>query len=108
MGQKPDQSDPTTLTQQPPGTAAGRVESFMRIPMTSRHAWCTASHNDADKSYLDDLLALGEHLTACQQVHRHLITLHGAASLMHGFVAARFFTTLVALAALFVMGYWLL
>jgi hypothetical protein len=79
----------------------------MRISMTPRHAWCTASHNDAAKYCLNDTLALGEHLTACQQMHHHLMTLHGAAMCAHGFVTARFFTTLVALTALSVLGYWL-
>jgi hypothetical protein len=80
----------------------------MRIPKTQRHAWCTASHNDAAKSSLNDMRALGEHLTACPQVHRHLLTLRAAAAFTHGFVATRFVTTLVALIALFRLGYWLL
>ena len=80
----------------------------MHIPTTPRHAWCTTSHSDAAKSSPSDMLALGEHLTACPQVHRHLMTLRGAAAFTHGFVATRFISTLVALAALFGLGYWLL
>lgn len=80
----------------------------MHIPMTPRHAWCTASHNDAANSSPADMLSLGEHLTACPQVHRHLMSLRGVAAFTHGFVTTRFVSTLVALAALFGLGYWLL
>ena len=79
----------------------------MPNPMTQRHTWCTTSHSDAANSSRSDLLTLGEHLSACPQVHRHLLALHGAAASAHGFVASRFVTTLVALAVLFGLAYWL-
>ena len=81
----------------------------MQHPTTTpRHAWCTASRSDASKSSGTDLLVLGEHLSTCPQMHRHLMTLQGAAQTIHGFVATRFVTTLVVVAALFGVGYWLL
>ena len=51
---------------------------------------------------------LGKHLSACPQMHRHLMTLHGVAASIHGFVATRFVTTLVVMALLFGFGYWVL
>lgn len=73
-----------------------------------RHDWCTASRSDASKSSGTDLRALGEHLSACPQMHRHLMTLHSVAESIHGFVATRFVTTLVVVALLFGGGYWML
>jgi hypothetical protein len=73
-----------------------------------RHDWCTASCSDATQSCGTDLLVLGEHLSACPQMHRHLLTLHGVAQSIHGFVATRFVSTLVVVAVLFGLGYWLL
>lgn len=75
---------------------------------TQRHAWCTASRSDANKSSSTDLLVLGNHLSACPQMHRHLLTLQAVAVSIHGFVATRFMTTLVIVAVLFGLGYWLL
>lgn len=80
----------------------------MHTPMTHPHAWCTASRSDVAKSSGTDLLLLGEHLNACPQIHRHLMTLQGAAQSIHGFVATRFMTTLVVAAIFFGLGYWAL
>ncbi|WP_296494718.1 hypothetical protein [Rhodoferax sp.] len=75
---------------------------------TPRQDWCTASRSDASKSSGTDLLVLGEHLSACPQVHRHVMALHGVATAIDGFVATRFVTTLVVVALLFGFGYWAL
>lgn len=75
---------------------------------TPRHVWHTASHSDAAKSSGTDLLLLGEHLNACPQLHRHLLTLHRVAESVHGFVATRFVTTLVVMIVLFGFGYRML
>lgn len=75
---------------------------------TPRHAWCTASRSDANKSSSTDLLVLEDHLSACPQMHRHLLTLHEVAASIHGFVATRFVTTVVIVAGLFGLGYWML
>jgi hypothetical protein len=53
-------------------------------------------------------LVLGEHMSACPQLHRHLMTLHGVVESIHGFVATRFITTLVVVAVVVGFGYWLL
>ena len=80
----------------------------MLNPMPPRQAWCTASRSDTSKSSGTDLLVLGEHLSACPQLHRHLMTLHGVVESIHGFVATRFITTLVVVAVVVGFGYWLL
>jgi len=87
---------------------AGMELCMHRTTSTPRHSWCTASRSDASKSSGTDLLALGEHLSACPQMHRHLMTLQGVALSIHGFVATRFVTTLVVVALLFGFGYWAL
>ncbi|MDO9164820.1 MAG: hypothetical protein Q7U13_01810 [Rhodoferax sp.] len=62
--------------------------------------WSTASFGDnADTSPME-LSALGEHLDLCQGSRGRLFGLHCFAQSMHGFVAARFVTTLVVAALL--------
>jgi hypothetical protein len=62
--------------------------------------WSTASFGDnADTSPME-LSALGEHLDLCRGSRERLFGLHCAAQTMHGFVAARFVTTLVVAALL--------
>lgn len=78
------------------------------LTSTPRQAWCTASRSDASKSSSTDLLVLCEHLSACPQMHRHLMALHGVATAIAGFVATRFVTTLVVVALLIGFGYWAL
>jgi len=80
----------------------------MHSPTNTRHAWCTAAHSDSATSARTDLLALGEHLNACPQLHRHLMTLHGATEVMNGFVATRFVSTLLVLALVIGLGAWML
>ena len=75
---------------------------------TARHTWCTAAHGDNAKSAGADLTALGEHMSSCPQLHRHLLRLHGATEAMNGFVATRFVSTLLVLAVLIGLGSWLL
>lgn len=80
----------------------------MYQPTAPRHAWCTAAHSDATACFHADVVSLGLHLNACPQIHRHLLTLQQASISVHGFVATRLVTTLVVVAALMVLGYWLL
>jgi hypothetical protein len=80
----------------------------MPSPKTARHTWCTAAHGDIAKSAGADLTALGEHMSSCPQLHRHLLSLHGATEVMNGFVATRFVSTLVVFALLIGLGSWLL
>jgi len=74
---------------------------------TSRLAWGTASRSGPTKTNDADHL-LENHLNACRQVHRHLLVLHGAIAHTHGFLAARFVTTLVFMALLFGLAFWVL
>lgn len=74
---------------------------------TPRHAWCTSSRSGPTKSSGGDLL-LEHHLNACRQVQRNLLMLHGAITHTHGFLASRFVTTLVFLAVLFSLAFWVL
>jgi hypothetical protein len=74
---------------------------------TSPLAWGTASRSGPTKSNGGDLL-LEDHLNACRQVQRHLMVLHGAVTHTHGFLASRFVTTLVFLAVLFSLVFWVL
>jgi hypothetical protein len=70
-------------------------------------AWGTASRSGPTKSNGGDPL-LEDHLNACRQVQRHLMVLHGAFTHTHGFLASRFVTTLVFLAVLFGLAFWVL
>lgn len=54
-----------------------------------------------------DFSILGEHLGCCQHPHRRMFALHCMAETTRGFVAARFVTTLVALALLASLVGWL-
>ena len=80
----------------------------MHSPITTRLAWCTAARNDSAKSTRADLAALGEHLNACPQLNRHLLTLHGATEFMNGFVATRFVSTILVFALVIGLGAWIL
>ena len=80
----------------------------MHSHSTTRYAWCTASNSDSAKSTRADLAALGEHLNACPQLHRHLLTLQGATEVMNGFVATRFVSTLLVFALVIGLGAWIL
>ncbi len=69
--------------------------------------WSTASSGKAADTSPGDLSALGEHLGSCQALHGHLFALHCVAVAMHGFVAARFVTTLVVFALLESLVAWI-
>lgn len=80
----------------------------MQSATTTPHAWRTASDSDPTKSTRIDRAALGAHLMDCPQLHRHLLTLQRVAVSFHGFVATRIFSTVVILAMLFGLAYWVL
>ena len=63
-------------------------------------AWTTASFGDSADTSPMELSALGEHLHLCKGSRGRLFALHCVAETMHGFVAARFVTTLVVVALL--------
>ncbi|MBV5300150.1 MAG: hypothetical protein ACOYNF_04330 [Rhodoferax sp.] len=55
-----------------------------------------------------DLSTLGEHLGCCQHTHRHWFLLHDMADAMHGFVSARFATTLGIIGLAVGVACWLI
>jgi hypothetical protein len=62
--------------------------------------WTTSSFGDAPDPSPTELSALGEHLDVCRRLSGRLFALRCDAQALHGFVAARFVTTLVAVALL--------
>ena len=67
---------------------------------TYNPSWSTASFGLTATASQMDFFALGEHLNLCKAPHGRLFALHCAAERMQGFVATRFFTTLVVVALL--------
>lgn len=67
-------------------------------------SWSTASFGDTADTSPMELSALGEHLDLCRGSRGRLFALHCVAQAMHGFVAARFVTTLVVVALLIGVG----
>lgn len=63
-------------------------------------SWSTASFGDAADTSPTDLSVLGEHLDLCKRSRGRLFALHCVGQTMHGFLAARFVTTLVVVALL--------
>jgi hypothetical protein len=63
-------------------------------------SWSTASFSDTTDTSPIELSALGDHLDLCQGSRGRLFTLRCVGEAVHGFVAARFVTTLVVVALL--------
>ena len=57
--------------------------------------WNTATCGGPVTTSPLDLSTLGEHLNACQVMHRHWFALHCATETLRGFVAARLVTTVL-------------
>lgn len=74
----------------------------MNIDVIAGPRWSTASFGDAADTSPMELSALGEHLDLCKAKHGRLLALHCVAQRLHGFVAARFVTTLVVVVALLI------
>jgi hypothetical protein len=72
----------------------------MNNDLIAHPSWSTASFGDAADTSPMELSALGEHLDTCQGSRGRLFALHCVAETMHGFVAARLVTTLMAVALL--------
>jgi hypothetical protein len=62
--------------------------------------WSTASFGHTAAASPLEASALGEHLQLCRQTHGRLQGLRCAAEAAHGFIAARFVTTLLVAAVL--------
>lgn len=69
----------------------------MNTHVVTSPSWSTASFGDAADTLPLDLSALGEHLVLCRRSRGRLFALHCVAQSMHGFVAARFVTTVVVM-----------
>jgi hypothetical protein len=67
---------------------------------TQASRWSTASFGHTAAASPLELSALGDHLHLCQQPHGRLLSLRCAAETAHGFIAARFVTTLLVVAIL--------
>lgn len=72
----------------------------MNNPIIVLSRWSTASFGDRPDTSPMELSALGAHLALCQGSHARLHAMQRLAHTVHGFVAARFVTTLVAFALL--------
>lgn len=66
---------------------------------TYPNAWTTSSFGDAADTSPMELSALGDHLSHCKSQSGRLFNLRCRAASVHSFVAARFVTTVVVLAA---------
>jgi hypothetical protein len=78
----------------------GRAERFMKKNSNAPLSWSTASFGEAPDTSPMELSALGKHLHLCRGSNGRLVALRCAAASLHGFVAARFVTTLVAVTLL--------
>jgi len=72
----------------------------MKISTSGCPAWSTTAYGDPAETTPKELSALGEHFNLCKDKHWRLNALHDAAASMHGFMAARFVTTLVFISLL--------
>lgn len=66
----------------------------MNRQITFESRWSTSSFGAAADTSPMELAALGEHLDHCRAAPTGLSVLHYCAEQLHGFVAARFVTTL--------------
>lgn len=72
----------------------------MKTNNATARLWSTSSFGGNTETSPVELLSLGDHLGVCRSPNRHLFALHCIADAMRGFVAARFMTTLVGVAAI--------
>lgn len=75
----------------------------MKPYIISRPRWNTASFGASAETSPMELSALGAHLTLCHGSHGSLFAMQSVAQTLHGFVAARFATSLVVLTLLLVV-----
>ena len=72
----------------------------MNLNHISSQRWPTASLAHLVESHAVEQSALGRHLAVCKQSSTRLHALQRGAEAVHGFLAARFVTTLVIIALL--------
>lgn len=74
----------------------------MKTSTLSPPFWSTASFGDDAHTSPMELSALGEHLSQCRRSNGRLFKLRCRADAVHGFVVARFVTTLAVAVALLI------
>lgn len=104
---KPGSADKFLLNPTCPPAVTINPGFHMNILATSSDCWTTASRGHAADTSPGDLFALGEHLDSCKALQGRLFALHRPASMLHGFVAARFVTTVVVAAVLMGLNGWI-
>ena len=67
----------------------------MNRPLGAGPAWSTAAFGGAADMLPIEMSALGEHLAGCRSVSGRMFALRCAAETVHGFVVARFVTTVL-------------
>ena len=72
----------------------------MKTAINITKSWTTSSFGGTVDTSPMDLSALGDHLGLCKNTHAPIFALHCVAQTMHGFVAARFVTSLVVITLL--------
>lgn len=72
----------------------------MNTKILAGPCWSTSSFGAEPLPSATEVSALGEHLHVCRRLSGRLFTLECRAQALHGFVAARFVTTLVAVVLL--------
>lgn len=72
----------------------------MNTKILAGPCWSTSSFGAAPDPSPTEVSALGEHLDVCRRLSGRLFALKCGAQALHGFVAVRFVTTLVAVALL--------
>ena len=78
----------------------------MPTPSLPPLPWKTATCGGPVTTSPLDLSTLGEHLNACQVMHRHWFSLHCATERLRNFVAARLVTTVLTGLLIVSVGGW--
>ncbi len=73
---------------------------MMKTTAQAHPFWSTASFGETADTSPMELSELGEHLDSCKGKHRRLLALQCAGESLHGFITARFVTTLVVVTSL--------
>ena len=73
---------------------------MMKTTAQSHPFWSTASFGETADTSPMELSELGEHLDSCKGTHGRLFALQCVGEALHGFVTARFVTTLVVVSLL--------
>lgn len=72
----------------------------MKRKAITPESWSTASFGGSPDTSSGELSSLSEHLGLCKSRRGHLFALHCAGEAMHGFMSARFCTSVLVIALL--------